>query len=97
MISKKLGTMGVFIPEVRMGTWDYRRGPDLMRQGLEAGALFTDTAESYGTESIVGNAIDGMSEKVFLATKISPQNFRGKPSGAPLSLASNASGGLRAD
>lgn len=46
-----------------------------MRRGLEAGALFIDTAESYGTEDVVGQAIAGMREQVFVATKVSARNF----------------------
>jgi diketogulonate reductase-like aldo/keto reductase len=78
MIGKELGTTGVFIPEVGIGTWDYRAGPEPLRRGLEAGALFIDTAESYGTEPVVAAAIAGIRDRVFLATKISPQNFRSK-------------------
>jgi diketogulonate reductase-like aldo/keto reductase len=76
MIRKELGTTGVAIPEVGMGTWDYHAGPGPLRGGLEAGALFIDTAESYGTEEIVAEAIAGIRDKVFLATKISPDHFR---------------------
>jgi Aldo/keto reductases, related to diketogulonate reductase len=47
-----------------------------LRRGLQAGALFIDTAESYGTEPTVVDAIYGVGERVFLATKVSPQNFR---------------------
>jgi len=76
MIWKELGSTGVSIPEIGMGTSNYRAGPDPLRRGLQAGALFIDTAESYGTESVVGEVIAGMRERVFVATKISPQNFR---------------------
>jgi diketogulonate reductase-like aldo/keto reductase len=76
MIWKELGTTGVSIPEVGMGTSNYRSGPEPLRQGLHAGALFIDTAESYGAEPAVADAIEGMRERVFLATKVSPQNFR---------------------
>ena len=41
----------------------------------EAGTLFIDTAESYGTEHFVGEALKGFRERVFVATKVSPQNF----------------------
>jgi diketogulonate reductase-like aldo/keto reductase len=34
-----------------------------------------DTAEIYGTEEIVGRAIEGRRHEVFLATKVSPQRF----------------------
>jgi diketogulonate reductase-like aldo/keto reductase len=46
-----------------------------MRQGLEAGALFVDTAETYGTEPLVGQAVAGIRERVFLATKVHPGHF----------------------
>ena len=76
MILTELAKTGVFIPEIGIGTWDYHAGPGLLRKGLEAGALFIDTAESYGTETVVGEAIRGMRDRVFIATKVSPQNFR---------------------
>jgi diketogulonate reductase-like aldo/keto reductase len=43
---------------------------------LEAGALFIDTAESYGTEPVVGEAVRGLRDGVFIATKVSPEHFR---------------------
>jgi diketogulonate reductase-like aldo/keto reductase len=76
MLWKELGTTGVSIPEIGMGTSNYRAGPEPLRRGLQAGAQFIDTAESYGTEPTVANAIYGVGERVFLATKVSPQNFR---------------------
>lgn len=76
MILTKLAKTGVCIPEIGIGTWDYHAGPGPLRKGLEAGALFIDTAESYGTETVVGEAIRGMRDRVFIATKVSPQNFR---------------------
>jgi diketogulonate reductase-like aldo/keto reductase len=75
VIYVELAKTGVLIPEVGIGTWDYRSGPAPLRKGLEAGALFIDTAESYGTEADVGMAIRGMRRNVFIATKVSPQNF----------------------
>lgn len=76
MGTKELGQTGVALPEVGIGTWNYHAGPDPLRKGLEAGARFLDTAESYGTEGDVGQAIRGIRERVFVATKVSPQNFR---------------------
>jgi diketogulonate reductase-like aldo/keto reductase len=76
MFFKQLGKSGVQIPEVGIGTWDYHGGPDPLRKGLEAGALFVDTAESYGSEPVVAEAIGSLRDRVFLATKVSPQNFR---------------------
>jgi diketogulonate reductase-like aldo/keto reductase len=76
MILKELARTGVRIPEVGLGTAQYRAGPLLLRKGLEKGALFIDTAESYGTDVVVGEAVKGMRDRVFIATKVSPQNFR---------------------
>lgn len=76
MILTELAKTGVFIPEIGIGTWNYHAGPGPLRKGMEAGALFIDTAESYGTESAVGEAIRGMRDRVFIATKVSSQNFR---------------------
>ncbi len=59
-----------------MGTWDYRADAALLKRGFEAGALFVDTAESYGTESVVGEAVASCPGRVFVATKVSPENFR---------------------
>jgi diketogulonate reductase-like aldo/keto reductase len=59
-----------------LGTWHYQAGPEPLRKGLDSGALFIDTAESYGTEPIVSQAIAGRREHVFLATKVSPRHFR---------------------
>ncbi len=44
--------------------------------GIELGACFVDTAESYGTELVVGQAIRGLRDHIFLASKISPRHFR---------------------
>ncbi len=75
MILTELAKTGVSIPEIGLGTWEYRAGPQPLRKGLEAGALFIDTAESYGSESVVGEAVRGIRDRVFIATKVSPQNL----------------------
>jgi diketogulonate reductase-like aldo/keto reductase len=76
MLCKELGDNIVQIPEIGIGTWNYRGGSEPLRQGLDAGALFIDTAESYGTESVVAKAIEGRRDQIFLATKVSPAHFR---------------------
>jgi diketogulonate reductase-like aldo/keto reductase len=73
---KQLGRTGIFIPEVGIGTWNYHAGPDLLRRAVELGAAFVDTAESYGTDVVIGKALAGLRDRVFLATKVSPANFR---------------------
>jgi len=59
-----------------LGTWNYHAGVEPLRKGLDAGALFIDTAESYGTETVVGRAVAGVRNRVFIATKVSPEHFR---------------------
>ena len=77
------------VAEVGIGTWGYRGGPDVLRRGLEAGALFIDTAESYETEPIVAQAITGLRDHVFVATKVSRENLR------PADLRHSADASLR--
>lgn len=64
------------VPELAVGTWQYRGGVEPLRAAIELGAWFVDTAESYGTESVVGQAIRRIRSRVFLASKISPRHFR---------------------
>lgn len=73
---KELANTGVRLPEVGFGTWNYSAGVDPLRKALEIDAPLLDTAESYGTEEIVGEAIQGRRNRVFLATKVSPRHFR---------------------
>ncbi len=49
-----------------------------LRLGIELGMSFIDTAETYGkghSEELVGRAIEGVRDKVFVATKVSPEHF----------------------
>lgn len=72
----ELERTGVRLPRIGLGTWQYKGGVEPLRKGVERGACLIDTAESYGTEEIVGQAIRGMRDRIFLATKVSPQHFR---------------------
>ena len=76
MNHRAFGRPAVSLPEIGLGTWQYAAGVAPLRRGIDLGATFIDTAESYGTEEIVGEAIRGLRQKVFLATKISPRHFR---------------------
>lgn len=69
MNTRELGRTGKRIPEVGLGTWRYRGDAEVLRKGIDAGATFIDTAENYGTEGIVGEAIRGRRDGVFVATK----------------------------
>jgi diketogulonate reductase-like aldo/keto reductase len=75
---------GEQIPLLGQGTWhmaeDPRRRADeiaALRLGIELGMTLLDTAEMYadgGAEGLVGEAIDGRHEEVFLVSKVLPQN-----------------------
>ncbi|MBW7990146.1 MAG: aldo/keto reductase [Planctomycetes bacterium] len=49
-----------------------------LRLGFELGMTFIDTAEVYGnghSEELVGRAIEGIRDKVFIASKVSPEHL----------------------
>jgi diketogulonate reductase-like aldo/keto reductase len=72
---RELGNTGIKLPVIGLGTWQYRGGDLPIQIGAAMGAGFIDTAESYGTEEVVGQAIRGMRKEVFVATKVSPRHF----------------------
>jgi diketogulonate reductase-like aldo/keto reductase len=76
MKQKELGDTGVLLPEIGFGTWRYRGGVDPIRKAISLGAFLIDTAEAYGTEEIVGEAVKDLRDHVFIATKVSPAHFR---------------------
>jgi diketogulonate reductase-like aldo/keto reductase len=72
------------MPRLGQGTWNMgdsaaRRKEELaaLREGIALGMTLIDTAEMYGdgrSESLVGEAIAGVREKIFLVTKVLPSN-----------------------
>jgi diketogulonate reductase-like aldo/keto reductase len=73
---KELSATGIKLSEIGLGTWQYRGGVEPLRKGIEHGAFFIDTAEMYGTEEVVGKAIKGKRDEVFIATKVSGNHLR---------------------
>ena len=73
---KELGCTGVMVPEIGVGTWRYRGGVEPLRRAVDLGANLVDTAEMYGTEDVVGQAMEGIRDRVFLATKVSGAHLR---------------------
>ena len=67
---KQLGGTDVMLPEIGLGTWKYRGGAEPLRHGVKLGAFLIDTAEMYRTEDVVGEAVRGMRDRVFIATKV---------------------------
>jgi len=75
---------GTRIPALGLGTWHMgetvsRAASEeaVLREGIERGLSLIDTAEMYadgGAERVVGAAIKGQRERVFLVSKIMPQN-----------------------
>ena len=76
MERKPLGSSGVMVPEIGLGTWRYAGGPEPLRRGVQLGANLIDTAEMYRTEDAVGAAIAGIRDQVFVATKVLGSNLR---------------------
>ncbi|HLH56561.1 MAG TPA: aldo/keto reductase [Verrucomicrobiae bacterium] len=74
---RELGKTGVKISEVGIGLWEYHSGPELLRKAIDMGATFIDTAELFEdpvpgqveAEQVVGQAIKGVRDKVFVANK----------------------------
>jgi diketogulonate reductase-like aldo/keto reductase len=73
---KELGQTGVLLPEIGLGTWQYHGGVEPIRKAISLGSFLVDTAESYCTEEIVGEAVKQFRNRVFICTKVSPRNFR---------------------
>jgi len=57
MESKCLGASDVRLPEIGFGTWNYAGGIEPLRSVVEQGPCLIDTAETYGIEPVVGEAI----------------------------------------
>jgi diketogulonate reductase-like aldo/keto reductase len=86
MESRVLGRTRERIPVIGMGTWSmgnatgekHKEEIEALESGIELGMKFIDTAESYGggkSETLVGRAIREVRDKVFVATKVSPEHF----------------------
>ncbi len=75
---------GTLLPVLGQGTWYMGENPrtkdnevNALRLGIELGMTLIDTAEMYGnggSERVVGEAITGRRDKVFLVSKVYPHN-----------------------
>jgi diketogulonate reductase-like aldo/keto reductase len=82
MKRKAFGRTQALLPVIGQGTWEAENddGTDVvaaLRAGLDLGMMHIDTAEMYGSgrvESIVGEAIAGRREEVYLVSKVLPSN-----------------------
>ena len=76
MQMKQLGASDAMVSEIGLGTWRYTGGSEPLRRGVALGANLIDTAEMYRTEDAVGEAITGIRDQVFVATKVLGSNLR---------------------
>jgi len=82
MQHRKFAWTGVSIPIVGQGTYlmEHDRAEDAiaaLREGIDVGMTHIDTAELYGTgrvEQLVGRAIEGRRDEIFLVSKVLPSN-----------------------
>jgi diketogulonate reductase-like aldo/keto reductase len=67
---------GARVPVLGQGTWKLRgkEAVETLRAGLDLGMTHVDTAEMYGTEETVAEAIEGRRDEVFLVSKVLPSN-----------------------
>jgi diketogulonate reductase-like aldo/keto reductase len=73
---KELGATGTMVPEIGIGVWRYGGGVEPLRKAIDLGASLIDTAEVYGTEGVVGQAIKGIRDRVFVASKVGGNHLR---------------------
>lgn len=75
---------GTPVPALGQGTWHMGDDPsrraeelDALRTGIDLGMTLIDTAEMYGSgaaEELVGEAVEGRKDEVFLVSKVLPSN-----------------------
>lgn len=81
---RTLEMAGTQVPVIGQGTWRMGENPGLrrrevaaLREGVERGLRLIDTAEMYGeggAEKVVGEAMAGLRDQVFLVSKVYPHN-----------------------
>ena len=77
---RQFGPLSREVAVIGQGTWyiDNAHRPTAvaaLRRGLDLGMAHIDTAEMYGdAETVVGEAITGRRDEVFLVSKVLPSN-----------------------
>ena len=82
MRTRPFGSVGLRASVLGQGTWNMELDEradvvQALRRGLDAGMTHIDTAEMYGSgrvEKLVGEAIAGRRDEVFLVSKVLPEN-----------------------
>ncbi len=81
-MQRSFGTSDALVPSIGQGSWYSEQGdrPEAIaafRRGLDLGLTHIDTAEMYGdgrSEALIGEAIEGRRNEVFLVSKVLPHN-----------------------
>jgi diketogulonate reductase-like aldo/keto reductase len=79
---RRFGPAGPGVAVIGQGTWHLERAAEAaavaaLRRGLDLGLTHIDTAEMYGSgaaERLVGKALAGRRDEVFLVSKVLPSN-----------------------
>ncbi|HKN00631.1 MAG TPA: aldo/keto reductase [Candidatus Binataceae bacterium] len=82
MERRPFGPAATMVPVIGQGTWyletaERNRAIAALRHGIELGMTHIDTAEMYGSgqaEELVGEAIVGRRDEVFVVSKVLPHN-----------------------
>jgi len=82
MPRRPFGSTGREVPVIGQGTWNIEQADSgtaiaALRRGLDIGMRHIDTAEMYGSgaaEELVGAAMAGRRDEVFLVSKVLPHN-----------------------
>jgi diketogulonate reductase-like aldo/keto reductase len=82
MERRRFGNAALDVAVIGQGTWNTEKDARTsaiaaLRRGLDLGLAHIDTAEMYGSgaaEKLVGEAIAGRRDEVFLVSKVLPQN-----------------------
>jgi diketogulonate reductase-like aldo/keto reductase len=82
MDNRQFGSTQRQVAAIGQGSWHLERGDEsaaiaALRRGLDLGLTHIDTAEMYGdgaAERIIGKAIAGRRDEVFLVSKVLPTN-----------------------
>jgi len=82
MQTRRFGPLDVEVPVIGIGTWNMERDDEraaiaAVQRAIDAGASHVDTAELYGNgqvEEMLGRALAGRRDRVFLASKVLPSN-----------------------
>src|SRR5205809_1150011 len=88
MVYEVRARSGAMMPNLGLGTWrmgenDAAKADEVaaLKLGLDLGMRLIDTAEMYGdggAEKIVAEAVFGRRDRVFIVSKVLPQNTRSR-------------------